>query len=349
VSTRRHLLLSAVSLALILSSTAYANTNSIRSHYALIKTLHLPGPTHWDFLVFDSKAHRLFITRSERVDVLDTTTDTIIGSIPAEGAHSVAFAQELGKGFISNGKSNTITIFDLKTLKAISTVPTGTKPDSIVYDADSERLFVANADSGDMTAINAVNGAVVGTIKLDGQPEFAVVDGKGKLYVNLEDKSQLAVLDTKNLKVMAHYNLAPQCEGPTGLALDAKQQRLFSVCANKTMVVVDATIGTIANTLPIGAHSDAALFDPETKLTFSSNGDGTLTVVDAASPDHYKVLQTVPTKLTARTMALNPTTHQIYMSAAQTEGFDPPTEQRPEPRPHIKPDTFMILTVGAIH
>ena len=310
-------------------------------------TIPLPGALRWDLLTFEAKKHRLFIARSDSVDVVDMEAKKITGSIPADGAHGVALAPEFNRGFISNGKSSTLTIFDLETLTPISTVPTGTKPDVVVYDDQTKQVFAANADSGDITAINAKDGTIVGTIKLDGQPEFIALDGKGKLFVNLEDKSQIDVVDIKTLKVTNHFDLAPNCEGPTGLAIDKAHNRLFSVCANKSMLVVDAATGKIIDTPPIGQHSDGAVFDEAKGLAFSSNGDGTLTVVGEDS-GHYKVVQAVQTNVTARTMTLDPLTHTIYLAAAETEGFDSPTEQHPEPRPHVKPDTFMLLTVSLV-
>jgi len=329
-----------------MSILANARADNTKPVYALTDTLHFPGATRWDLLTFDAKQNRLFIARGDSVDILDVATRKIVSSIPANGAHSIALAPEFGRGFISNGKSNTLTIFDLETLKPISTVPTGTKPDVVAYDDQTQQIFAADAGSGDMTVISAKDGTVIGTIKLDGQPEFIALDGKGKLYVNLEDKSQIDVVDTKTLKVTNHFDLAPNCEGPTGLAIDKAHDHLFSVCANKNMLIIDANNGKIIDTLPIGQHSDGAAFDEVTGLAFSSNGDGTLTVV-GVDKGHYKVLQIVQTKVTARTMALNPSTHTIYLAAAETEGFDPPTEQHPEARPHIKPDTFMILIVKA--
>jgi len=307
----------------------------------------LPGSVRWDYLAFDSDTHHLFITRGDSVDVLDVITRKIVGTIPdTRGVHGVAIAPELAKGFISDGKVNSVTVFDLKTLQPLASVPTGTKPDAIVYDPASQRVFAANGGSGDLTAIDARDGRVIDTVPLEGQPEFAVVDGKGRLYVNLENNAQLAVIDTAGLRVTARYDLAPGCNRPTGLAIDRRRLRLFAVCGNKVMVVLDAVTGRILETLAIGAGADAAVFDPETNLAFSSNGDGTLTVVGASAPDHYTVVQTVPTLPTARTLALDPVTHRLHLAAAETDGFDPSTETRPHPRPHIKPDTFMILTVG---
>jgi YVTN family beta-propeller protein len=324
-----------------------AHAQTPNPDYTVIDTIPLPGATRWDYLTFDAKTNYLFITRGDGVDVLDTTLKKIVSTIAdLHGTHGVALATDLGKGFISEGTANDVAVFDLITLKVTSTIPVGTKPDAIVYDTATQRVFAANGNSGDMTIIDAKDNKVVTTLTLDGKPEFAVGDGKGMLYVNLEDQSQLLAIDARNLKITGRYNLAPACNEPTGLAIDAKQERLFSVCGNKSMVVVNGTTGKIMETLPIGAHSDAAAFDSEKGLAFSSNGDGTLTVVVADGSDHYKIIQTVTTLPTARTMAVDPVTHQIYLAAAETDGSEAPTAQHPDPRPKIKPDTFKILVVG---
>jgi YVTN family beta-propeller protein len=323
-----------------------AHASILNPNYFLTDTLPLPGSTSWDYLTFDTTNHRLFITRGDSIDVLNTDSKKIIGTIPnLEGVHGVALAFDLGKGFVTEGTANRVTVFDLVTLKILTTVPTGNKPDAVVYDEATQRIFAANGDSGDLTTIDAKTDAVLGTIKLGGDPEFAAVDSKGHLYINLENKAQIAVVDTQNLKTTAHYNLAPVCERPTGLTIDTAHDHLFSTCANKSMLVVNATTGKTLDVLPIGQHSDAAVYDAETGLAFSSNGDGTLTVVGLSDDGHYKVVRTVQTKTTARTMALDTATHKIYLAAAETDGFDPPTEKHPEPRPHIKPDTFRILTI----
>lgn len=325
--------------------SAHADTGN--PNYGVIDTLHLPGVVRWDFLTFDPDHHRLFITRGESVDVLDVTTKKIAGSISGtRGVHGVALAPELGRGFTSNGASNNATVFDLTTLKPVATVPTGTKPDTIVYDAVTQRIFTANAGSVDLTVIDAKQDTAAGAIKLDGKPEFAVVDGRGRLYVNLEDKAQMDVVDTKDLKVTARYDLAPGCEGPTGLSIDKQRNRLFVSCHNKKLLVVDAGTGKIIDTLLIGGFSDATVFDPGTNLAFSSNSDGTLDVVAASGPDRYAVVQTAKTLPLARTMALDPATHRIYLVTAETNGFDPPTAEHPHPRPRLKPDSFMVLTVA---
>jgi YVTN family beta-propeller protein len=336
---------SLAALAVVALLSGFAEACPISS-YTVTDTLNLPGAVRWDLLAFDGQQHRLFITRGESVDVLDTASKEIVGSIPSHGVHGVALAPELNKGFISDGAANTVTVFDLATLKPIATIPAGTKPDVIIYDAKTKRVFAANGSSNDITVINAADNSVAGTIKLGGKPEFAVLDEAGKLYVNFEDKSQMAVIDTKKLKTLRAYKLLPACDGPTGLAIDTNKHRLFAACGNKAMVVVNAKTGKITDTLPIGEHSDGAAFDPATGLTFSSNGDGTLTVVGAGPDGHYQVLQTVTTVPTARTMALDPATHQLYLAAAETDGFDPATPEHPHPRPHMKPDSFMIVTVA---
>ncbi|MBF0562631.1 MAG: YncE family protein [Alphaproteobacteria bacterium] len=331
---------------LVMTVSGEGMAGPVGLNYGLTKTLPLDGPTRWDYLTFDAKEQRLFVTRGERVDVLDTNSGKVIGSIAdLKGVHGVALAPELNRGYISDGSANSVVVFDLATLKPVGTIPVGTKPDAIVYDESTRRVFVANGGSGDLTAIDATTGMVVGSVELGGKPEFAVVNGNGQLFVNVEDRSQLIAVDTANLTIVVRYDLAPSCVSPTGLAIDIAQSRLFAVCRNKVMVVVDVGTGKIRSALPIGDASDAAIFDPESKLAFSSNGDGTLTVVDARAADHCEVAGTIATAPTARTMALAPTTHRIYLAAAETDGVDPPTAERPHPRPHFKPGSFVILTV----
>ena len=345
VSIRLLCIVSASLCALGVAAEAHAENG--KPTYAVADTLNLAGSTRWDYLTFDASRHRLFITRGDSVDVLDTDSKTIVGTIPGlKGVHGVALAPGFNKGFITEGKNNRVSVFDLATLQILTTIPTGAKPDAVVYDEATQRVFAADGDSGDLTAIDAASGAAIGAIALGGQPEFIAADGTGRVYVNLEDKSEIAIVDARTLKLLARYDLAPGCKSPTGLAMDQADKRLFAVCANKEMLVVDAGTGKILDTLPIGQHSDAAAFDPATGLAFASNGDGTLTIVSAAEEGGYKVAQTVATKPAARTMALDPMTHKIYLAAAEIEGFDPPTESHPDPRPRIKPDSFMILTVS---
>jgi DNA-binding beta-propeller fold protein YncE len=249
---------------------------------------------------------------------------------------------------VSDGRDNQVTIFDLKTLQTISTAKTGTNPDGIVYDSFSKRVFTFNGRSSNSTAIDGQTGKVEGTIALGGKPEFPVSDGKGNVYANIEDKSEIVRIDPKTLTVKSRWPLSPQCESPSGLAMDVNTRRLFPVCDNKVMTVVDADSGKVITTVPTGEGTDAAAFDPERKLIFSSNGeDGTLTVIKEMSPDKYGLVANVETQRGARTMALDLKTHKLYLSDAE---FGPPpaaTADHPHPWRSIKPGTFKLLVVAS--
>ena len=311
------------------------------SGYHVIKTVPVGGEGFWDYLAVDSEGRRLYISHGTHVQVMDTDSYTLVGDIPdTQGVHGIAVAPELGRGFTSNGRANTVTIFDLKTLKTLGTASTGTNPDAIVYDGVTKRVFTMNGRSNNATAINAADGSVAGTVDLAGKPEFAAADGKGNIYVNIEDKSEIVQLDAQNLKVLNRWPLAP-CEEPSGLAMDTKNRRLFAGCHNQMMAVVDADSGKVVATPPIGQGVDANRFDPETNYAFASNGDGTLTVVHEDSPNKFSVVENVPTKRSARTMALDEKTHNIFLSAAD---FEPPAPG--ERRGKMKPDSFVILVVG---
>ena len=313
----------------------------------VIKTYKLGGEGGWDYLEVDPESHRLFISRATHVIVVDAESGKQLGDIPdTPGVHGIALANDLGRGFTSNGREGTVSIFDLKTLKPISKVQgVGENPDAILFDPATKRVFTFNGRSGDSTAIDAASGNIVGKIALGGKPEFGVSNGKGELFVNLEDKSELLSLDPKELKVKSRWPLAP-CESPSGLAIDKKNRRLFVGCDNKMMAVVDADTGKVITTLPIGDGVDAGRFDPETKFGFASCGEGVLTVVKEDSADKFSVAQNVKTERGARTMALDLKTHLIYTVTAK---FGPPpaaTAQQPRPRPSILPDTFEVLVVG---
>jgi DNA-binding beta-propeller fold protein YncE len=315
-------------------------------NYHLIKKAVLGGEGFWDYLTLDSAARRLYISRATRVMVLDADNYATVGEIPnTEGVHGIALAPDLGRGFTSNGRANSVTIFDLKTLKVLGQVKTGQNPDAILYDPATHRVFTFNGRSGDSTAIDAGAGTVAGTIALGGRPEFAAADGKGMVYANLEDKSEVVELDSRALSVKAHWPLAP-CEEPSGMAMDREHRRLFIGCHNRMMAVVDADSGRVIATPPIGEHVDANAFDPGTGLAFSSNGDGTLTVVHEDSPVKFSVVANVPTQRGARTMALDLTTHKVFLVTAE---FGPPpaaTPDQPRPRPTMQPGTFALLVVG---
>jgi YVTN family beta-propeller protein len=315
--------------------------------YRVLKSIPIPGDGGWDYLFADSANRRLYVSHATEVDVLDLDSQTMVGKIPnTNGVHGIAVANDLGRGFVSDGRDNQVTIFDLKTLAVLSTVKAGDNPDGIVYDPFSHRVFAFNGRSKDMTAIDADSGYVAGTIPLGGKPEFPVTDGKGNVYANIEDGSDLVRLDPKTLEVKNHWPLAP-CESPSGLAIDTKARRLFTVCENKMMAIVDADTGKVVTTVPTGAGTDAAAFDPESKLVFSSNGaDGTLTVIKEDSPDQYKVIQNVRTERGARTMALDEKTHTVYLSDAEFGPAPAAAAGNAERRGRILSGTFKLLVVA---
>ncbi|HVO75098.1 MAG TPA: hypothetical protein VMT35_13805 [Ignavibacteriaceae bacterium] len=286
------------------------------SGYHIVKTIPIGGETRWDYLAVDNTYNRLFVSHSSSVAAIDLSTDSLILEIKnLNGVHGIAFAPEFNKGFISNGRDSSVTVFDLKSLDVLDKINvTGKNPDAILYDPFSKRVFTMNGRSDNSTAVDAKTNKIAGTIKLDGKPEFAVSDSKGRIFVNIEDKSELEELDPQKLEVLNIWSIAPG-EEPSGLAIDAGNNRLFSVCGNKTMVIVDAKSGKIIKTLPIGGHVDACAFDKQDKLIFSSNGEGNLTVVKEKSPDDFEVIDNVITKQGARTMAFDEKTKRIYTDA----------------------------------
>ncbi len=316
------------------------------SGYHVAKKTVLGGDGGWDYLTVDSKARRIYISRGTHVMVVDADTAAVVGDIPGtNGVHGIAIASDMDKGFVSDGRDNNVTIFDPKTLKVLGTAPAGKNPDAIIYDPASKRVFAFNGSSKDATAIDAKTGTVAGTIPLGGKPEFAAADEKGHVFVNIEDTSEIVQFDSNKLVVENRWKIAPG-DGPSGLAMDRKHRRLFSVCSNKLMVVVNADTGKVVTTLPIGAGTDAAGFDPETGFAFSSNGEGTMTVVHEDSPDKFSVVENVPTQARARTMALDAKTHQVFLVTAE---FGPPpaaTAQQPRPRAPMVPGSFTLLTVS---
>ena len=332
---------------LILALAAVAAAAPPANEYKVTKKVVLGGDGGWDYVTVDSKARRVYVARATRVMVLDADSGTLISEIPnTPGVHGVALVPDLGRGVASNGRENTALVFDLKTLAEIKRVPTGTNPDAITYDPASHRVFTFNGRSGDATAIDPAEGTAMGTVALGGKPEAAVFDGEGHIWVNIEDKSEVVLFDSKSLTVKSRWPLAP-CEEPTGLAFDKRHHRLFAGCGNKMMAVMDSETGKVVATVPTGPGVDGTAFDPETQLAFSTNGgDGTLTVVHEDSPDKYTVVQTVETGRGARTIALDPTTHTIYTVTAQ---FGPPPEatpQQPRPRPPQVPGTFQLLVIA---
>jgi DNA-binding beta-propeller fold protein YncE len=280
------------------------------------------GPvSHWDYTAIDTVRHRLYVTRGERVQVLDTGSGKVVGEIPdTSGVHGVAFAQDMKLGFTSNGKTDSVTVFDLDTLKVLRSFKVGGhNPDTILYDAGTHKLYTFNGKSANVTSFDAATGASVATIAVGGTPEFAVTDNAGHIFLNIEDKAELVELDTKNDKVVARWHLAG-CEEPSGLAIDSAHRRLFSVCGNGVMAVTDSGNGHAVARVPIGQHPDAAAFDPAGGTVYSSNGEGTLTVVRQVDADHYEP-HSVPTLKGARTMAFDPTTQRVFLPASDAGKF----------------------------
>ena len=314
------------------------------SGYHLVKTIKVGGEGFWDYITFDSPTRRLFISRGTKVIVLNVDSEKIVGEIPdTPGVHGIALVADGGNGYTSNGMAGTISIFDLKTLQVIGHAQAEMNPDCIIYDPATKRVFAMNGRSGTATAVDVATGMVVGTIQIGGKLEFAVADGKGHVYVNVENKSEEVELDSKNMTVLAHWPLDP-CKEPSGLAIDTKHRRLFAGCDNKMMAVIDADTGRVVATPPIGEGVDADAFDPETGYAFASNGQsGTLTVVHEDSPDKYTVVDNVSTQLGARTMALDPKTHQVFLVTAQFGPRPAPTPQNPRPFPTLVPDSFVVL------
>jgi DNA-binding beta-propeller fold protein YncE len=315
--------------------------------YHVIKTYKVGGEGGWDYLTVDASARRFYISRGTHVIVLDADSGKNVGDIPdTPGVHGIALAAELGKGFVSNGREGTVTVFDIKTLAPIgSKIKVGENPDAILYEPATKRVFTFNGRSQDSTAIDAASGKVLGTIKLDGKPEFAASDAKGEVFVNIEDKSELTVIDPNKLEVKAKWPLAP-CTEPSGLAIDRNNRRLFVGCDNKMMAVVDADSGKVLATPAIGEGVDATAYDDETGLAFASCGEGVLTVVKEDSPQKFSVVENVKTEPGARTMALDTKTHNVFTVTAK---FGPPpaaTADNPHPRRTILPDTFEVLVLA---
>ena len=314
--------------------------------YEVKQKFTLGGDGGWDYLTYDPAGKRLFISRGTRVMVVDPAKGSVISEIPnTPGVHGIALAQDLNKGFTSNGRENSVTVFDLKTLKETDRIKIeGENPDAILYDPASKRVFTFNGRSKNATVIDATNNKVVATVPLDGKPEFGVADGKGLVFVNIEDKGEVTSIDARKAAVVNTWPIAG-CEEPSGLAMDQKNRRLFPVCGNKVMAVVNADNGKVITTIPIGQGVDAAGFDPGTSLAFASNGDGTLTVVHEDSADKYSVVENASTQRSARTMALDTNNHDVYTVAAD---FDeaPPAEGQTRPRRTMKPGTFTLLVVG---
>jgi DNA-binding beta-propeller fold protein YncE len=321
--------------------------NAQGSGYKIIDKVKLGGEGGWDYLYADSETGMLFISRGTHVQVMDMEKKTLAGDIPnTNGVHGIALAHEFNKGYVSDGRDTAVTVFDIKTLKTLKVIKIkGLNPDAIIYDEASKRVFTFNGRSSDATAIDAARDSVVGTVKLDGKPEFAQPDGKGTVYVNIEDKNEITAFDSKTLKVLKSWSIAPG-EEASGLAIDREHHLLFSVASNKKMIISDYEAGSVISEVPIGEGPDAAGYDPGTHFAFSSNGDGTLTVINQESPIEFNVIDTVLTQARARTMSLDPKTHRIYLSTAEFGKTPEPTKENQRPRPPMVKDSFTILILG---
>src|SRR5215813_11049642 len=326
-------------VTLVLSALFAVAAFSAPTGWKILKEIKIGGEGGWDYLTMDSAARRLYVSHATHVVVVDIDANKVVGDIPdTPGVHGIALAPELNRGFVSNGRGNNVTIFDLKTLKTIGQVATGENPDSIRYDPASGRVFTFNGRSNNSTAIDAKTGTVAGTIALGGKPEFSVADGKGSVFANLENTNEIVVIDSAKLAVTKRYSLSP-CDGPSGLAIDTKNRKLFSVCSNRIMAISDPDTGKVVATPAIGAGSDGCAFDPGTGYAFSSNGDGTLTIVQQAG-GKYEVAENIATERGARTIALDDKTHKVFLPTART------APSQGAGRATYLPDSFKVLIVG---
>jgi DNA-binding beta-propeller fold protein YncE len=334
-----------ITLSIVLVLIAFASQSQPGFH--LIKKTVIGGEGGWDYLSIDSENRRLYISHATKVEVLNADTHEKLGEIgDLKGVHGVIAVPSSGRGITTNGRSNTATIFDLKTLKPIVELPTGKNPDALLYDEFSKRVFIFNHSDVTTTAIDIVEGKVVGTIDLGGTAlEAGTTDENGTIYVNLEDTHEIVSFDAKKLTVKNRWKISPG-EEPTGLAIDTKTKRLFSVCHNGWMMIVDSEKGNVVAQMPIGKRVDGAVFDPKSKMAFSSNGEGSITIVEEVSANKFKVVETIKTEVGARTITIDPKTQHVFVTTAQYGETPPATKETPNPRPKVVPGTFMVLEYG---
>lgn len=327
-----------VALAALAGLAAGPYVHAAGNQYTFVKEIHIGGEGGWDYLNVDPDGKRLYVSHANKVVVVDTAADKIAGEIPdTPGVHGIALAPKLGRGFISAGRGNQGIIFDLKTLQVIKKVDTGRNPDAILYEPKQNEVYTFNGQGKSATVFKADSGDVVATIDLGGKPEFAAADpGAGRVYVNMEDLNNIAVIDAASHKVVANWPIAPG-ESASGMAIDTAHHRLFIGCHNNLMLMIDTTTGKVAGQVPIGNGVDATWFDPGTGLAFSSCGDGTTTVAHEDAPGKLTVVQTLQTERSARTMALDPKTHRIYLASAKFG------EAAAGQRPQALPDSMRIL------
>jgi YVTN family beta-propeller protein len=304
------------------------------------------GAEYWDYITFDASTHRLYLSHGTEVKVVDADSGAVVGSIvDLKRVHGVALVHELGRGFISDGGADLTVIFDLKTLKVTGTVKTGSNPDCIIYDPASKHIFTFNGRSNDATAIDPTTGTVVGTISMGGRPEYAVADGKGMIYDNIEDKNEVVALDSRALIIKARWPIAPAAE-PTAMDMDAQHHRLFIGGRNKLLAIMDADNGKVIQTFPIGDGVDTNIYEPKTGLLFTATREGTLHVFHEDTPDKFSLVETVQTEFGARNMALDPKTHRLFLDTSDFGPPPAPTADRPHPVPPPLPGTFRLLVYG---
>jgi DNA-binding beta-propeller fold protein YncE len=321
---------------------AFAQTDAT---YHVLRSFHIGGKGGWDFIAVNADLKRIYVSHDTLVNVLDESSGDSVGVIPnTRGVHSIDFASPFGKGYTSNGRTNTLTVFDLKTDQVKGEVKTGTNPDAIMYDPFSKTIVVCNGRSQDATIVDPSADTVLTTIPLGGKPEVPVSDGAGNIYINIEDKNEVAHLNAKTWKVEHHWKISPG-DSPTGIAMDTKNKRLFIGC-DSLMIVLNAENGNVVAQMPIGARCDGTAFDPGSGFAFASCGDGTLTIAHEESADSFRVVSTVPTKKGARTLALDLQTHHVFLPTAEYEPAPPATTDNPRPRAKVVPGTFEVLEVG---
>ena len=329
--------------AILIVSSTYSQK------FAVSGSIPVQGAEGWDYLSVNDAAQQLFVSHGSVVNVVDLKVKAVIATIPdTKGVHGIAVANDLNKAFITDGKDNAVTVVNLKTFELIEKIAIpGMKPDAVLYDQFSQRVFIYNGKSNDATVLDAKTDKIIQSMPLGGKPEFSVTNGKGLIYVNIEDKNLIKVIDAITLKILNTWSIAPGDE-PSGLAMDVDENRLFSVCGNKLMVIVNAETGKVIQTVPIGDGCDGVAYDAKKKLAFSSNGDGTITVVKETKKDSYSVLQTIQTQKGARTIALNKSTGQLYLPAASYGESPAATAENPHPRPTIVPGSFKILIISQL-
>lgn len=346
MTTRNYVGLWACGLLLAAASTRPDSSPLPAPDYTVARSWRVGGSSGWDHMSVEGSGARLFVTRDDHVDVIETLSGRLAGNIPHTlGVHGVAFAPGLRRGFTSNGRTNTVTVFELDSLRVIQEVPiSGMVPDSILYEPQHDYIVTGNRDSTDLSVLDAGTLRMVSSVPLPGPPESMATDRAGHIYVNIASApGKLALVDAKTLTVKAKWPLK-DCANPTGMAIDVEGHRVFSVCANQILAVTDSVSGKAIARIVTGRGPDGVCYDPDLGMLFIANGiDGTLTVIRQDSPDDYRVLATVTTQVSARTVALDPATHRLYLAAAQFGPRPAAAADQPPPRPNVIPDSFVIL------